>query len=114
MNHVKHYTDISIAELVELAIQRNEGKLAANGALTVKTGKRTGRSPTDRFIVKEAITENAINWGKINQPYSENKFDTLWKHVEDYINRQACFISHVHVGSDQNYYLPVKMITETA
>lgn len=114
MNHVKHYTDISIAELVELAIQRNEGKLAANGALTVKTGKRTGRSPADRFIVKEALTENAINWGKINQPYSENKFDTLWKHVEDYINRQTCFISHVHVGSDQNYYLPVKMITETA
>lgn len=114
MSHPIQFTDISIAQLIEQAIQRKEGKFAANGALTINTGNRTGRSPKDRFIVKEPSTEKEINWGKVNQPFAPERFDKLWDRVKSYLNERDRFTSHVHIGADLDYYLPVKMTTETA
>ena len=109
-----HTYNLSNEELIKAAIQNNEGVIASNGALTTQTGSRTGRSPNDRFIVKESSTENDIDWGVINKPFEESKFNPLWDRVKNYLDSQETYISHVHVGSHIDHYLPIKVRTETA
>ena len=110
---VRH-VDLTVADLVEHAIRRQEGILADNGALVVKTGVRTGRSPKDRYIVKEATTEQDIQWGNVNQPVAAEVFNALWDKAAHYISDREHFVSHLEVGADPEHYLPVVVTTETA
>ena len=110
----KTYQNISIDELIQEALDRNEGEIAANGALLVKTGKRTGRSPLDKFIVKDATTTSEVDWGDINRPFEQDKFSALWTKVEEYLSQKDTFVSDLHVGEHSEYYVPVTIKTEWA
>ncbi|MCD6039294.1 MAG: pckA [Gammaproteobacteria bacterium] len=114
MTH-KKYTNLSTSELVNMALTREEGVLAANQALTVNTGSRTGRSPKDRFIVKDNLTENTIDWNTINQPISTEKFSALRQQASNHLKKKDCsFISYLKVGSEEKFALTVKVQTELA
>ena len=110
----KIYENISIDELIEESLSRGEGEIAANGALLVKTGKRTGRSPLDRFIVKDETTSSEVDWGDINKPFDQNKFSALWTKVEEYLSQKDTFVSDLHVGEHSEFYVPVTIKTEWA
>jgi phosphoenolpyruvate carboxykinase (ATP) len=115
MQQNKAYQNLSITELVNLALSRGEGVLASNQALVVKTGARTGRSPQDRFIVRDEMTDTSVDWNNINQPISPEKFDTLWLRAMQHLDEKDChFTSHLRVGADEQYGVRVKVITELA
>ena len=108
------YENLSTPELVEQSLTNGEGQLANNGALVVATGTRTGRSPLDRFIVEEPLSRDSIDWGTVNKPFAEEKFEPLWHRVESYLDSKESYRSNLHVGAGEDYYIPVIMRTETA
>jgi len=110
---IQHH-NLSPAQLVEHALQRQEGRLAANGALVCNTGHRTGRSPMDRFIVDEPSSSADIHWGPVNRPIEEAKFDALWQRVSEFLADKDQFVAELHVGAAEEHYIPVKVTTQTA
>lgn len=95
----------------ETALEKHEGSLADNGALVIDTGKRTGRSPKARFIVKDHITESCVDWGTINQAMDPTLFATLWKKAEIYKANKETFKQELSLGHDSDY--AINVLTET-
>ncbi len=114
VNPTNQLVDLAIPELLRHAVERHEGVFAANGAFRVETGKRTGRSPKDRFIVQEPTTEAQIEWGAVNRPFPAERFDALWDRVEAHLVTSPYFMSHLQVGADEEHALPMVVRTETA
>ena len=114
MTKPETFTDLTPSELIEQALTRNEGLLTNTGALLITTGKRTGRSPNDRYIVDESSTSGGIDWGDVNKPFLEDKFEALWDRADKHLSQKDRFVSHLHVGAHEEHYLPVEVNTETA
>ncbi len=108
------FRNLSSAALVEQALARSEGKLAANGALVVTTGERTGRSPKDRFVMDTPDVHDGIWWGDVNVPIDEAKFDRLFEKVKAHLASRDQFVFDGFAGADPAYRLPVRIITEKA
>ena len=106
--------NLSVAALYEEALRRGEGTLSKDGALVCSTGKYTGRSPNDKFVVKEASSENHVDWGKVNKPLDSAKFDGLHKRMMEYANDKDLFVLDAYAGADPEYRLPVRIVTEMA
>tara|TARA_B100000929_G_scaffold189258_1_gene149916 strand:+ start:258 stop:1811 length:1554 start_codon:yes stop_codon:yes gene_type:complete len=114
MTKPETFTDLTPSELIQQALTRNEGLLTNTGALLITTGKRTGRSPNDRYIVDESSTSGDIDWGDVNKPFLEDKFEALWGRADKHLSQKDRFVSHLHVGAHEEHYLPVEVNTETA
>ncbi len=108
------YWNMTPAELVEEAIVRGEGRLVDSGALAADTGEFTGRSPKDRFIVKDAITENAVWWGDVNIPFDSQKFDLLYHRVCAYLAGKEIFVRDAYACADPEYRTNIRVVTEQA
>jgi phosphoenolpyruvate carboxykinase (ATP) len=108
------HRNLNAAELVEHAVRRNEVVLGLDGQVIVETGKHTGRSPKDKFFVREPGSEGHINWGTTNQPIGPERFDALLARVGDYLAGGELFALDCYVGADPRYRLPVRVLTTHA
>ncbi|HTJ26577.1 MAG TPA: phosphoenolpyruvate carboxykinase (ATP) [Candidatus Limnocylindria bacterium] len=108
------YRNLGVAELYEHALRRGEGVLGAGGQLVVETGKHTGRSPNDKFFVREPGSETHVDWGKTNKPTDAKTFDALLARVAKYLEGKDLFSLDCYVGADARYRLPVRILTEYA
>ena len=113
-NYHNLYRNLSIPKLTEHAIKRAEGVLSDKGALVVNTGKYTGRSPNDRFIVKDDVTKDLINWGEVNLPIDGQVFDKIYNDALGYLNHKDLFIFDGFIGSLPEYAIPIRVICEYA
>jgi phosphoenolpyruvate carboxykinase (ATP) len=111
----KHvYWNLTPGELYEEAIQRREGLIVEDGPLLVHTGKYTGRSPNDKFIVQEPGSLDKVWWGNVNHPLSDEKFKIFEKRFLAHAGTQDLFIEDVYVGADKEHRLAIRVITDTA
>ncbi|HEY3413262.1 MAG TPA: phosphoenolpyruvate carboxykinase (ATP) [Armatimonadota bacterium] len=110
----KVYANLSPAELVEEAVKRGQGILAANGAISVDTGEHTGRSPRDKYVVRRPATEGNIWWGKVNAGVTPDVADRLLALMAEHLRGQDLFVVDATAGADPDYALPVRVITPYA
>jgi phosphoenolpyruvate carboxykinase (ATP) len=108
------YWNLGAVRLVEKAIQRQEGHLSSNGSLVVRTGQFTGRSPKDKFIVQDEITDSTVQWGSVNQPMSEAHFERLHNRMLTFWHGRDVFVQDCLVGADPAYALPIRVISQCA
>jgi len=106
---------LSVPQLVEKVLSRNEGVLSSTGAIKAETGKYTGRSPKDKYIVEEASTKHKIDWGPVNEPISEDVFLKLYNKVLAYLQeKDEVFVFNGFAGADTKFRLPIKVVNEFA
>lgn len=112
----KHvHTQLAVPQLVEKVLDRREGRLTSSGAIQAETGKYTGRSPKDKFIVEEETVKDKIEWGTTNQPISQAAFDQLYNKVMNYLKtKEELFVFKGYAGADQKHRLPIQVINEYA
>ncbi len=108
------YYNLNTPALYEQAIKRREGLLAHLGPLVVRTGYHTGRSPNDKFFVKEPSSEKYIWWGGSNYPFDSNSFERLYSKMLAYIQGKELYVEDCYACADPQYKLPIRVVTETA
>ena len=102
------------AALIEIALRRREGHLARNGAFVVRTGQFTGRSPKDKYIVLDESTSSSVHWGPVNQAMHPENFDRMYARLTAFLEAQSLFVQDCFGGTDPNYRLPIRVITQRA
>ncbi len=102
------------AALYEEATIRKEGNVANGGPFVVNTGKWSARAAQDKYVVREASTEDSIWWGEYNRPYDPEKFDALFGRVQAYLQDEELFVQDCYAGADPEYQMPIRVITEDA
>jgi len=106
--------NVGTAQLMEKAIQRDEGMLSGRGALVVRTGQFTGRSPKDKYTVRDTITENTVHWGPVNAGLTPEQFDGIYARVTEFLKDKEIFVQDLLAGADPEYQLPIRVVTQRA
>lgn len=114
LNPTAVHRNLTPAQLTEAALRRGEGTLSNTGALVVKTGKYTGRSANDKFIVDSEGVHDDIAWGKVNKPISQENFDALYEKVTSYLQNREIFIFDGFAGADPKYTESFRIVNELA
>ena len=112
INSSKVHYQLSSNELHSITLEKNQGKESSLGAIAINTGEFTGRSPMDRFIVKDAITKDEIWWGDINIPFGSDNFDKLYDKVVSYLSEKEIFVRDSYACADPNYKLNIRVVNE--
>jgi len=110
----KVFWNLSVPILYEESVKRGEAIISANGPLIARTGKYTGRSPHDKFTVKEPSSDNNMWWGKVNKPFDTEKFDRLHERVLEYLKDKELFVQDCYAGADSTHQIPIRVINEFA
>ena len=108
------YWNLSVPALYEEAVRRREGLIAQQGPIVFHTGRHTGRSPKDKFVVRNPQSTGDIWWGSVNQPFDPDQFGTLHRRMLRYLDGKEVFVQSPYAVADQRYRLPLRIITETA
>lgn len=108
------YWNLSSAACYEEAVFRGEARMTEHGALVASTGRHTGRSANDKFVVREPDSEGHVWWGQYNKPFSPDKFSLLWSRLQGYLQGRDLFVQDRYAGADEDYRLPVRILTEKA
>jgi len=106
--------NLSVPALYEQIVRRNEGQTAQGGAIVVRTGAHTGRSPRDRFLVRDPAIEHHIAWGAVNQPLEPDAFDALLHRLLQHLEGKELFVQDLFVCAHPEYRMPIRVITELA
>ncbi|MBW1982620.1 MAG: phosphoenolpyruvate carboxykinase (ATP) [Deltaproteobacteria bacterium] len=106
--------NLSSPALYEQALQRHEGLMAHLGPLVVRTGQYTGRSPNDKYVVREPSSQDKIYWGEVNRPFSPERYESLRARILAYLEGKDLYVQDCYVGTDPKYRLPIRVITEKA
>src|ERR1700704_4732691 len=106
--------NLSTAALYEEAVRKQEGLIAAEGPLVCRTGQHTGRSPNDKFVVREASSEEHIAWGNVNRPIDTAQFDVLHRDMLSSLHGKELFVQDCYAGADAKYRLAIRVINEYA
>jgi len=108
----KIHRNLSPEALVSMAMQRNEGMLTTTGSLAVKTGKYTGRSPDDRYIVDDDETHDTVDWGKVNHPLPLDRFEKIFNKMKKFVEGKELFVFDGFVGADADNRLAIRVIND--
>ncbi len=108
------YWNLATEALYEEAVFRSEGVTTAGGPFVAHTGKHTARSANDKFVVRHVDSENNIWWGVYNRPFDGDKFEILYDRMLGFLQGRDVFVQDVYGGADENYRLPVRIVTELA
>ena len=112
LKNVTAHWNLSAEELQQITLEKGMGVETENGTLCIKTGKFTGRSPQDRFLVKDAYTQEKVWWGRINKAISPENFDILQEEMLAYLSGKEVYVRDAYVCADPKYCMNVRVITE--
>lgn len=109
---VTAHWNLSPQKLTQISLNKNQAQLADSGAISVNTGEFTGRSPKDRFVVKDSLTENSVWWGEVNIPFSPEKYNKLYNKVTSYLKGKEVFVRDVYACADEEFKLNIRVVNE--